>query len=452
MAKAKKTNSIFGWLCYPNQTQSDLNCLLKLDENPLKVIVPFRGDESEIAHWFLTPEYPFDSIKQLPSLPSPIWIEDIDSFKKYILVNPQIKKRSNAAGDIRGYALLYPKRIIISDNGIDYSTINTLRTSSPEYLHWLQQSVINISFKPSSDNSKLEQYGVSYETKPCNPIPHPEYELSFYIEGSDRPGNKDTRQFIVEERAYLESSSSQECAFENLIKPHHQLQNLLAILCWQDISFHQIEIKKDSDLNRYIDGSKSGPKFREVVTSEFHFKDFCSHEINFIFYFNDIGIEGLKKWFEIDSMYERALSRLSFLARFHSQIPLEIQVVEYGIMFEELGFTLTKKSNYSLANYIDALFGKIHNYNNETLLLSDTITSDIADTYNAIKHPDYTRKNRKPREDYLLPLWLLEVSYASRALLTMWISKELNCPANVFMKGCQIAQILNNITRWRKEI
>lgn len=443
---------LLGWLGYTNQKICDRSCLLRENDNKLEVVVPFKGSPDEISEWFVGSNmlFDFDSAnrKELPSL---IWVESVLSNDTYCLVNPRITRRSTTSGIFRGHGILVPDFVVKGKQGIDYAHVNKIRTYVPELTSWTGLSTLSMTFERKDGSvGAVKSFQAGFEDS--DPILVYEKDggvtLSLVPSGSSTTHHGSEPQIVLKGTVGFESKTNEKADYADQMKYHLDLTGLLSLIAWRNIGFKSVLVYAEDDLETDIEGNNYGPYFRQVITKNHESWREPKKLKPWLIRFKDIDTDGLRKWFEIKQLYRTPLDEITYIARMHEYLTLESQIMLFGTAFEELGSVIAESSRGNKDRRIAKRIQQILRDCDGSLFADEEkISNDIANTYNAIKHPDFSRDGIS-REECLASDNLFKVMVACKAIALQWVGCKLGCPEIIVRSLKQESSISDSISSW----
>lgn len=443
---------LLGWLGYTDQKIYDRSCLLRENDNKLEVVVPFKGSPDEISEWFVGSNmlFDFDSTnrKELPSL---IWVESVLSNDTYCLVNPRITRRSTTSGIFRGHGILVPDFVVKGKQGIDYAHVNKIRTYVPELTSWTGLSTLSMTFERKDGSvSAVKSFQAGFEDS--DPILVYEKDggvmLPLVPSGSSTTHHGSEHQIVLKGTVGFESKTNEKADYADQMKYHLDLTGLLSLIAWRNIGFKSVLVYVEDDLETDIEGNNYGPYFRQLITKNHESWREPKKLKLWLIRFKDIDTDGLRKWFEIKQLYRTPLDEITYIARMHEYLTLESQIMLFGTAFEELGSVIAESSKGNKDRRIAKRIQEILRDCDRSLFADDEkISNDIANTYNAIKHPDFSRDGIS-REECLASDNLFKVMVACKAIALQWVGCKLGCPEAIAKSLKQESSISDSISSW----
>lgn len=127
------------------------------------------------------------------------------------------------------------------------------------------------------------------------------------------PNNSSTR-VIYESHDVLESYRDETIPFIKGMKEHDAIRDLLMISSWSVHQFVSIAVSRDNDR-----GDLGAIAWRNVISERWETtKNIDVNNKEFIFTYNDIEPDGVRKWLEISEKYPRALNPILSTIRWES--------------------------------------------------------------------------------------------------------------------------------------
>lgn len=443
---------LLGWLGYTGQEIYDRSCLLRENDNKLEVVVPFKGSPDEISEWFVGSNmlFDFDSTnrKELPSL---IWVESVLSNDIYCLVSPRITHRSTTTGIFRGHGVLVPDYVVKGKQGIDYAHVNKIRTYVPELTSWTGLSTLSMMFERKDGSvGAVKSFQAGFEDS--DPILVYEKDggvtLSLVPADSSTTHHGSEPEIVLKGAVSFESKTNELVDYADQMKYHIDFTGLLSLIAWRNIGIKSIMVCVEDDLETDIEGNNYGPYFRQLITKNYESWREPKKQKPWLIHFKDIGSDGLQRWFEMKQSYRTPLDEITYIARMHEYLTLESQIMLFGTAFEELGSVIAESSKGNKDRRIAKKIQQILRDCDRSLFADDEkISNDIANTYNAIKHPDFSRDGIS-REECLASDNLFKVMVACKAIALQWVGCKLGCPETIVKSLKQESSISDSISSW----
>lgn len=117
------------------------------------------------------------------------------------------------------------------------------------------------------------------------------------------PNNSSTR-VVYESRDCLEMYCNKEISFDDAMKYHDVIRDLMMVSSWSVHKFISISVSHEDDT-----GDLDAKAWRNVIAEKWETtRNIDVDNKEFVFTYNDIGAEGVRKWLEISEKYPRALN------------------------------------------------------------------------------------------------------------------------------------------------
>ena len=193
---------------------------------------------------------------------------------------------------------------------------------------------------------------------------------------------------------------------------HRNLQSLLSIISWRDISYRDVFIQVNEDFCIYPTGEKGNPRFRRLITKRYGIWERPAHTQPYLFSFKDLGAEGLTEWFSLCSRYSTPMRQLFHIVRMHRYMTLESQVLVFAIALEELCDALReegceeKREKWCFATKLSCILKDIlDRCPSVPKMRIDDISEVISNTYASIKHTKPARHGKSGKIGFLLIIY-----------------------------------------------
>lgn len=223
----------------------------------------------------------------------------------------------------------------------------------------------------------------------------------------------------LQDLAYAESRSSSPLDWFALQKTHLALRDLLVISQWRAETQNVVAVLRHDDSVTMPDGVVHD-NWRDVVPSQIREEPELDGLRRFLIPFNEIGVEGLKKWLQLRDDFARALDPI-ISARYLDRVSPTTLLAQTGPGAEALGYLLLLRdgssakvaANASLHTRLSRIFEDIKGV---VPFDGRVWATETASVYNALKHAN----RATPAEIDVLNRWQ-ETVLAVRA----WVAIEL---------------------------
>ena len=444
-------NFVFGWLFFKGR-RTHHTCLLQENGATLTLTIPFNAEEQDILSWFDRDESSFFGWNlNKDKIPEHFWIQDVFKNRKYSISDYAVRGQKINFGSGNGSIKLELASVVF-DTSFHYFEISKIRTSSPEYLYWtglrslsMETSYSSVSGLPESFKAEVTNKG-----KICFRIDNT--ELALIPSWNTFSVGEDKKAIGVTDNVLFECSIAGKTSYNKLIVFHERFRNLLCILGWRKIGYKEIKVFNKEDTITDLNEEKRPAGFRELITTKQDMWSPIENPDSFLFYFNDIGIKGLRLWLLLWEKYQRALMTFSYVARNNSILAVETQIIELSISIEEiakpLSLELEKKEPHKHIEKLKLIVESLPADYLELLPSSyESMLQDISNTYNSLKHTKEKRDERK-REEWLDHNNLLYCMFACRMILLLWISSRLGCSSKKLNSAVNDDSKLKAVRKW----
>lgn len=428
-------NEVFGWLNWNNRLEDEHFCILREQDMHAEVVVPIIHNARQFSagvewlHEAITGEH----VTQV-SLPKAFWITDAEKGTTICAVEPKISGSSESYphGSTIQSCSFIPKFLVKGNIGIDYSSINCLKTSALTYRQWFGISSVHIEYKTNKEQRecivKIAGLGPRENLADGN-----QWAL-YVVAGASKTTDDTDNTITIKETVSLVSESSQLLSYDEHFVIHEWMNNLISIMNWQYIPYDRVMVKVLSDQEKTSTKDHQPAQYHLVAypgyKQESGAPSVARLTVPYARY-SDIGSEGIRTWFDKRGSLQKPVDDLASLASGWNHTSLENKVLNTCISFEELAnrMHLLELSNQTGHASIRECIGVVLAHCNAIATTMSTAEQDacskhIADTYNSIKHPGESRSG-KPRSHWLHPQNLVLVSNACRIMVQDYFASIL---------------------------
>lgn len=422
---------VFGWLGYGECYRTDRACLLRETESAFELVIPFQDATDGITEWFVgsTGILGFGDEAPRP-LPETVWLFDIASNDKFCLVYPRIVKRSLTGMADRGYGVLSPDYIVKGEPEQNYCALHAVRSRIPEYAEWTSLGSLSTEYEFKEDSWALQSFSAGFEAKDEISIMKTQgFALSWLPSDGCTIRHEIEPEVVIRDTVLFQTVSDESRSFREHLQFHNDIKALLSIITWRDVSFKSLQVRNNNDVLKDPEGKVHGPRWRSLITKNVEDWKKPPKRKQYLITFEEVGIEGLAKWFDLKREYRIPLDEITYIARMHESLTLESQILLYGVALEELGVYVSEqdvKDQLAIARCVEIVLSDTASHFGLTAMVSDGIAQRIANTYNSIKHPR-PQRGGKPRLEWLSIDNMFEVVNACRLLTLMWIASRIGC-------------------------
>ena len=343
-----------------------------------------------------------------------------------------------------GYGIIVANYAVLGGRSLKYEKFNGMRSDIPAMAAWT--GITSMAVKPNNDAEGLLE-SVQVELKRVDPISvsrtlnlaiHPLWEASH------------TRSaFSTHEQIVLETTVKKARSWEEHLKVHGAVWDLVSIAAWKPFSVARLEVCRSDDLSRTSRGMTE--RWSRVVTHRLpQYSDDDSRELSFLFWYDNIGARGVKHWLRLREEYTDAFD--PFLSILRSDDPWnDTNVVQIGIVLEKLGYLIDIKKNdgahlngHNQLSFMEALQviledmpvtpfigddeseNEVHENESSVDDTSDAWKRNIRAAYMGMKHADRTMPDS---------LDLINALRKSILVVRFWVAHQLGVHKNVLTEG-----------------
>lgn len=341
--------------------------------------------------------------------------------------------------------------VVKGKQGIDYAHVNKIRTYVPELTSWTGLSTLSMTFERKDGSvSAVKSFQAGFED--FDPILVYEKDggvtLSLVPSGSSTTHHGSEHQIVLRGTVSFESETNEKTDYADQIKYHLDFTGFLSLIAWRNIGFKSVLVHVEDDLETDAEGNNYGPYFCQLITKNYEPWREPKKQKPWLICFKDIGADGLRKWFEIKQSYRTPLDEITYIARMHEYLTLESQIMLFGTAFEELGSVIAESSMECKGRTVSKRIQQILCDCDKSLFAdAEKISNDIANAYNAIKHPDFSRDGIS-REECLASDNLFKVMVACKAVALQWVGCKLGCTETIVKSLRQESSISGSISSW----
>ncbi|WP_314746584.1 HEPN domain-containing protein [uncultured Rothia sp.] len=203
---------------------------------------------------------------------------------------------------------------IFSSRAYNTNSFNGYRTEIENLSQWFQMNTIKT--RPVCEEVDGAYRVKSVETKASSAgeiLIDESRGLKFKSDFTVVPNSSSTK-VVYESHDVLESYRDETIPFIKGMKEHDAIRDLLMISSWSVHRFVSIEVSRDNDR-----GNFNAIAWRNVISERWETtKNIDVDNKEFIFTYNDIEPDGVRKWLEISEKYPRALNPILSTIRWES--------------------------------------------------------------------------------------------------------------------------------------
>lgn len=329
-----------GWLIDGNPKTPETAVMLRDTGSVIELRIPLQGmlrEDGPYARWWSSLTTHADDPEQTKYCYTPPRVMLFhDDCGVVALVGCRAGGAHKSLG--AGYGVIVANYAVLGGRSLKYDKINGMRSDIPAMAAWT--GITFIAVKPNNDAEGLLE-SVQVELKRLAPIPvsrtlnlaiHPLWEARL-----------PRTAFSARERIMLGTMVKDARSWEDHLMVHGAVWDLVSIAAWRPFTVARLEVCRGDDLVRTSRGMTE--RWSQVVTHRLpQYSDDNSRKLSFLFWYDNIGARGVKRWLHLREEYTDALD--PFLSVLRSDEPWsDANVVQIGIVLEKLGYLIDIKKN-----------------------------------------------------------------------------------------------------------
>lgn len=329
-----------GWFVDGDPNTEDLAVMLRNTGSAIELTIPLKGVfglRSPYGRWWSEGiEFGDDPDRVKYSYRPPRVLLMEDNHGAVALVGCRAARSS--ANFRVGQGVLVANFAVIGGRTLKYERINGLRTRIPALSEWTRFSQIKSSTE--NKNGRLSSLKVNVQT--TEPI-----RLSRTSNLSMRSTwsyEKSRSEISVSESLEIETRVKRAKAWNEHLYLHEALLEILSIAAWQPFGFSAVSVLRDDDPERASDGTVIQERWAPVVTHRLPKHVDWTTSPNFLFPFDEVGTQGIRRWLTLRETYGRALDPFVRILRSTDKWAYP-NVVQSGIALELLGYLIEITKN-----------------------------------------------------------------------------------------------------------
>ena len=343
-----------------------------------------------------------------------------------------------------GYGVIVANYAVLGGRSLKYDKINGMRSDLPAMASWT--GITSLIVKANNDAEGLLE-SVQVELKRLSPV-----SISRTLNLAIHPlweARQPHAAFSARERIMLGTMVKDARSWEDHLMVHGAVWDLVSIAAWRPFTVARLEVCRGDDLVRTSRGTTE--RWSQVVTHRLpQYSDDNSRKLSFLFWYDNIGARGVKRWLHLREEYTDAFD--PFLSILRSDEPWsDANVVQIGIVLEKLGYLIDIKKNegdhlngHNQLSFMEALQvilndmpvtpfvgddeseNEVHENESSVDDTSDVWKRNIRAAYMGLKHADRTMPDS---------LDLINALRKSILVVRFWIAHQLGVRDNVLKEG-----------------
>ena len=435
-----------GWLIDGNPETPEAAVMLRDTGSVIELRIPLQGmlrEDGPYARWWSSLTIHADDPKQTKYSYTPPRVMLFHDDRGVVVL---VGCRAGGARQTldAGYGVIVANYAVLGGRSPNYDKINGMRSDIPAMAAWT--GITSMAVKPNNDAEGLLE-SVQVELKRLAPVPvsrtlnlaiHPLWEARL-----------PRTAFSARERIMLGTMVKNARSWEEHLKVHGAMWDLVSIAAWKPFSVARLEVCRSDDLSRNSRGMTE--RWSRVVTHRLpQYSDDDGRKLSFLFWYDNIGARGVKHWLRLREEYTDAFD--PFLSILRSDDPWnDTNVVQIGIVLEKLGYLIDIKKNngahlnkHNQLSFMEALQvilddmpvtpfvgddeseNEVHENELSVDDTSDAWKRNIRAAYMGMKHADRTMPDS---------LDLINALRKSILVVRFWVAHQLGVHKNVLTEG-----------------
>lgn len=329
-----------GWLIDGNPETDLLGAMLRDTGDAIELTIPLldRAARNPYRRWWSWGvRYGDDPDRTRHSYTPPRVLEFRDHLGSVILVGCRATAANIRSGV--GQGRIVANFAVLGASNRDYERLNGLRTEIPALREWTRSS--GIVWDTEDDEAGLPR---SLNVKASSP---PTIRLARSLNLSMRSTWKtatDGGSFTIDEAHVLETSVRRPRPWEDHLRLHAAVLDLVSIAAWRPFGYAQIEVNRTDDPHLDHQGIDHGPRWASVASHRLMRHAAEDRVPRFLFYFSEIGVPGVRRWLRLRREHSMTIGPVLNVLRSDSAWSLA-NVVQGGIALEALGYGIEVLKN-----------------------------------------------------------------------------------------------------------
>ena len=331
--KLDLTNPIITWILEPDGQHAEVAAMLRDTGKRFELVVPFRGVFDKYEQWFINSQVlAINGDKPLAPEKLPNIIRTLSNGTFYTLLGCSVSGSVHAG---TGSGTVVPTYVVVGSSETDFEQIHAMRSNIPGLVAWTGLSSLGIIF-PKDDDNLLTKKDVVAEK-------HDNIEVDQSIGLTLIPNYSITSPFrkdevIAKQLVTVETRSNELWDWSRHVNYHRALLNLLAISDWYPRNFSDLEVLRNEDTEELQGKKREGWRFVLSYMPHIDRSKDLNPDSRFLFRFEDIHEEGIRKWVELTDACQQGTTLLTYLARENRHLALETINMLAGTVLDCIGW------------------------------------------------------------------------------------------------------------------
>lgn len=335
------------------------------------------------------------------------------------------RSQGSTLGLSSGQGQIVANYAVFGATNLKYERIHGLRTEIPALAAWTRLSSMEIHISRTEKN-RVQSIQMTLTNSPAVSLAR---AVNLKMLPTWRTENPRGR-FFAYEGVKLESTIREPRSWEEHLKVHGAVLDLVSIAAWKPFGYSAVEVHRSDDPQ-----TDDGMRWLAVATHRLPKHTPWSSEPPFLFSYTEMGARGIERWLKLRKAYGQAIGPLLNILR--SDDPWShASLVQSGIALEALGYLIdvikhggghlnTRKQ----MNFKPGL----------QIILDDMDIKPFEDTSDWIARADYAYMGAKhpdrPEPDTLIAINTLRESLL---VLRYWIALQLGVSPSSLTQGLRM--------------
>lgn len=325
-----------GWFVDGNPETDQLAVMLRNTEAAIELTVPLRGmfrSDDPYARWFsFGVDFGDDPERVKHTYKPPRTLLFDDSNGSVVLVG--CRTVGAKMGFRNGQGRIVANFAVLGGRNLDYETVNGLKSSAPGIDAWVRKRLLEVDYEERASDGSQEVRLRFPKIDPIASLEGLNLNVTPTWRTEEPPG-----EFHAFEHFELKSWFDTPGTWEAHLRLHTAVLDLAAMSAWQPFGFGSLQVQRLDDPEKNLAGERMWDRWLDVVTHRLPVHHEWKKQPWFLFTFDDIGVDGMRRWLDLGKDYARALGPLLHILR--SDEPWSVSnAIQSCIALEALGFLI----------------------------------------------------------------------------------------------------------------
>lgn len=376
---------------------------LERTEDRVEVTIPFLDGIGDVFQYWFSDGIMFgdDPERKNRRYSPPPTVSFYDAHGSVGLVGSRVtgsKLRFGGVGGVGEGRLAFDFTVLGASSGTAYERVNGLRSEVEGLGTWI--GLRSLSAEQRIEAGRLASVNLRLES-PKTIRAARRLNTEFQANWRYGPGPAPD-QTTISERMHIRTQVKRAVSWEEHLRIHFALRNLLRVTAWRPLNFASHEVMSDADPVRTADGAAHGSQWLPVITHRTGVPTGAATKLSswdLLFTFGDVGSRGVSRWLDVSERFERGLTPLVGLLDLKGA-SLEAHLAEVGIAYEMLGYDLlvevgASNTRIKNANFVDLAGAVVAAVADVLPFAAGDFPELLRRTYVGVKHADSARPDRR---------------------------------------------------------